>query len=456
MQEYQKYIDTSKDGFKALETVIAFSCSRCGLCAAICPKQSIEMRDAVPTLVGDCNNCGLCYLACPRSFFPLSRVKQRWFGPESTEVEQRVGCCVDAFTSRSLDDEIFETAATGGTTSALLCHMLETHMVDAVLHLESIHKDRFLCHHAQPRVSTTRVEVLAGAKSKNQINPILHELKKLEGYERCAVVGLSCHVDGIRKLQVIREDSELRSVFKGLAGVADRLVKNVAYVIGINCFSNTKPGAIDTIYQSFGITEADVIKHAEDTKKTLYQKLNEGKTFTWFVQDNIVTKQGQEFTFNYTDYMDTTIPMGCMVCPSFIVCKEADVSIGITAGETKLREFGYNSIFVRNPEIADALNAMADKGMLLKRPMCLSKAKLVRKFVEKVIPTKDMLGFKGYIETGTWNPSDDIFKRGGSAQSGKIYGLQRLLLAQTVKKNIMYTPARKALQAAGKHVPEYL
>ena len=73
-----------------------------------------------------------------------------------------------------------------------------------------------------------------------------------------------------------------------------------------------------------------------------------------------------------------------------------------------------------------------------------------------VIPVKDMLGFKDYVETGKWNPSDDLYKRGGSAQSGKIYGLQRLLLAQTVKKNIMYTPAVKALQEAGKHVTEFV
>ena len=65
----EKHLEISKRGFEALSEVIEFSCSSCGLCATLCPKKAIEMKESVPTLVGECNNCGFCYQGCPRSFF---------------------------------------------------------------------------------------------------------------------------------------------------------------------------------------------------------------------------------------------------------------------------------------------------------------------------------------------------------------------------------------------------
>ena len=107
-EQLTKHLELSKTGFSALSKVIAFACSRCGLCASICPTGAIEMRETIPTLVGECTKCGFCYQGCPRSFYPLSRIKDKYFGKEDSEVDKRVGRCVDRFTSRSLTDEIFE------------------------------------------------------------------------------------------------------------------------------------------------------------------------------------------------------------------------------------------------------------------------------------------------------------------------------------------------------------
>ncbi len=454
MEHYDEYIETSKEGFSALERVIAYSCSRCGLCASLCPQKSIEMKETVPTLTGECNTCGLCYLGCPRSFFPLRRVTERYLEAPQTERDLRIGTCVDHFTSRSLNDKIFENGATGGTVTALIHYLLEKKIVDAVLHLESEHKHCYVCHHAHTTVSTRPEETLRGSKSKNQITPILQDLHTVSHYGSFAVVGLSCCVEGLRKLQIIKDDPELREAFKGLARLADKLIGNLKFIIGVNCFSSTKFGAIDSIYKKLDIREQDVIKYAEDTKKSLYQVLYEGKNFLWFVQDNIMTKNGQFFRFQYTDYLDETISMGCMVCPSFIVCRQADVSIGVTASEIKLNEFGYNSVFVRNRELKAILEDMVAEGKLLRRPMWENKGTLLRKFIERVFPSKDLMNFSGYVATGTWQPSEDLYRRSGSVQGGKIMGLQRLYLTQTVKKRMMYEPAVKALKMAGKHITE--
>jgi coenzyme F420-reducing hydrogenase beta subunit len=452
----KKHLEISKTGFEALTGVIAFSCSACGLCASLCPTEAIAMQNNVPTLVGQCTKCGFCYQGCPRSFSPLGKVKERFFGAEQSEVDQRVGRCVDRFSARSLTDEIFDRGANGGTATALLHYLLENKIIDAVLHLGKAHEEFFLCHHAQTIISTNPEETLRGCKSKNQISPILHDLKKVAGYPRYAVVGLACHVQALRKLQVIRDDPELKELFKGLAKTADKLLRNLKFVIAINCFSNTKYGGIDTMYRKLGIREEDVIKYAEDTKKSLYQFLNEGKNFFWYVQDNIMTRDGRFFPFKYTDYLEDVIFMGCMVCPSFIVSKEADASIGITASETTVSEFGYNSVFVRNPELSSILNAMAAEGKLLKRPMWDNRGALMRKVVERVLPSKDLMNMDGYVATGAWNPSADLFKSASSAHSTRIMGLQRLFLAQTVKRKMMFEPAMKALKRHNKHYTEEL
>jgi coenzyme F420-reducing hydrogenase beta subunit len=453
---FKQQIEESKAGFDALRKVIEFSCSSCGLCVSLCPTEAIEMQETVPTLVGNCTQCGFCYQGCPRSFFPLSKVKNRYFGPEHTEVEMRVGRCVERFTSRALADDIFDKGANGGTVTALLHYLLEKNIVDAVLHLGRVHTDRYLCNHAFTIISTRPEDVLRGSGARKQITPMLQDLKKMGAYGCYALVGLSCNVQAIRKLQTIKDDPELREMFKGLVAVAEKLLKPLKFVIGMNCFSSTKAGAFDKIYEKLGIREEDIIKYGDDTKKSLYQYLNEGKNFFWFVQDNFMTRDGRFFPFNFNNYLDEAVFMGCMVCPSLIVCKEADVSIGVTASELKLTEYGYNSVMVRNPELNGIFNSMVAEGKLLKRPMWDNRGSLLRKFVERLIPAKDLMNIHGYVATRTWNPPADLFKSAESAYSARILGLQRLFLTQTVKRKIMFEPAIKALRECQKHYTENL
>ena len=295
LEQLKEQLELSKKGFNALQKVIAFSCSRCGLCASLCPTGAIEMQETIPTLVGECTKCGFCYQGCPRSFFPLSRIKEKYFGKEDSEIDKRVGRCVDRFTSRSLTDEIFEQGATGGTATALLHYLLDRGEVNAVLHLGSIHEDGYICHHAKTIVSTSPEDTLRGCRSKNQLTPILHDLKKVSHFERFAVVGLSCHVEGLRKLQTIKNDPELRDLFKGLAKVAEDLIGNLKVVIGINCFSSTKYGAIDSIYQKLGVKEEDVIK-----------LVNENYVPVFFDLDIEANKE--IYVVNYHKYVQGTLP----------------------------------------------------------------------------------------------------------------------------------------------------
>lgn len=457
IERYKQHLEISREGFGALQRVIEFVCCRCGLCVSLCPKQAIEMRDTVPTLTGKCTKCGLCYQGCPRSFYPLHFVKQQWFGSEESEQDRRLGKCVDMFTARSLNDEIFEGATNGGTVTSLLHYLLEQKFVDAVLHVGKTHRSSFICHHSTTLVSTRPENTLRGQHSIQQTAPLLHDLAAVADYPRFAVVGLACHVQALRKLQIIRETPELRTLFAGVAHAADRLVKNLRYVIGVNCFLNGRYGIIDEIYQKFGIREEEVIKFAETSKKSLYQLLHEGKDFFWFGSDAIMTRDGRVHAFRYADFWEQdAVLMGCSVCPSLIVCKEADVSIGITASEIKRREFGYNSVLLRKPELGEIFDRMVQEQKLYRRPIWKKKGRYLRKVVEKMIPSKDMLNFHDYVLTKKWVLKKDIYKYATTGYSGMIMGLERLYLMQTIRSKFFNTPALTALSSAGKLFTENL
>ncbi|MCP4629558.1 MAG: hypothetical protein GY850_39550 [bacterium] len=456
-ERFGNHIESSKQGFAALERVIEYCCSHCGLCVSLCPKKAITMKKTVPTLIKKCNRCGLCYQGCPRSFYPVSTVKKRFFGQERTLLERRLGKCVDRFTARSLNDEIFSGATNGGTATALIHYLLEHKIVEAVLHVGKTHKNSFICHHGQTLVSTRPQDTLRGQHSIQHITPVLHDLKKVSGYKRFAVVGLSCHVEALRKLQAIKDDQQLRSQFKGLAKAADRLIGNLTFIIGINCFANSRHGLIDEIYDKFGIMEEDVIKFAETSKKSLYQMLNEDKNFFWFASDAIMTRDGRVHEFKYADFWEQdAVSMGCSVCPSLIVCKSADVSIGVTASEIKLNEFGYNSVLVRNPGLNAVLSSMAEEGKLLKRPMWDNRGRRLRSYVEKMIPEEDIMGFGGFVETGKYRLKKNVYDFSSAGFTGKIMGLQRLMLMQTIRKKFFNNPALNALKEAGKPVTDMI
>jgi len=454
LNKLKLHLEKSKQGFSALQEVIEFSCSRCGLCASLCPEKCIEMRETIPTLVGKCNNCGICYQGCPRSFYPQSEIKSHWFGKEKTLIEKRVGVHLDRFTTRSLNIDIFEGATNGGATTELLMYLLEKKIIGAVLHLEAIHKNSFICHHARPLISTRPEDVLKGQHSKQQITPLLQDLDKISVYENYAVLGLPCHVHAIRKLQLVRKDQQLRKFFPALAEQADRLLENFKFMISINCFMNPKHGALDKIFDHYGIQEQDIIKFAETARPGLYQLLNEGQGYMWFASDEIMTRDGKTYGFRYGKFLDETLHTGCPLCLSDIVAKEADISIGVTASELKMNEYGYNSIFVRNRELNTILKQMVSDGRILKRPMWENKGKNIRRIVESVLPNRDVLNFRHYIRTGTWKPLKDIYSKTESGYTGIIMGLQRLYIMQTIKKKVFYNPVREALALENKFLTD--
>ena len=164
-----------------------------------------------------CNRCGLCFEVCPGHAVDFEELNLEIFGKHPEDA--RLGNYVNCYTGHATDYGIRYNSSSGGLVTALLIYALEERMVDGAL-VTRMKKDKPL--EPEPFLARTRDEIIQAAKSKYcpvPANIVLKEVIKAKEGERFAVVGLPCHVHGIRKIE--SGDNKLRN--------------KIAYRLGIFC-----------------------------------------------------------------------------------------------------------------------------------------------------------------------------------------------------------------------------
>jgi len=172
-------------------------CTGCGTCVPACPSKALSMEE---TSAGFCRprideqrcvGCGMCYRACSgvHHHFPLPEHLDELFLPRPRRV----------FLGRACDPEIHSRGQSGGVATALLNFLLERKSVSHAL-VTSMPANGSL--RPQPVFATSREQLLECVGSKYCMNPLNAALAGLpEGLDGLAVVGLPCHIHGIRNLQ---------------------------------------------------------------------------------------------------------------------------------------------------------------------------------------------------------------------------------------------------------------
>jgi hypothetical protein len=102
------------------------------------------------------------------------------------------------------------------------------------------------------------------------------------------------------------------------------------------------------------------------------------------------------------------------------------------------------------------MGEMESEGTLLRRPMWETRGRLLRPFVERMIPEKDVLNQNHYVATGSWDQSQNLYQHTGGGFSSRIMGLQRLFLLQTIKRKFFFDPAVKALRSNHKFTTDFI
>ncbi len=179
-------------------------CTGCGTCVAICPNSAIEMvrdksnRTYMPQLDNEkCDECGICLEACPGYAVDLAGLNLEVFGkePEDSLLGNYIGCYI----AHSTDSEIRYSSASGGLVTSLLIFALEQGFIDGAL-VTRMKKDSPL--EPEPFIARTREDILLSIGSKYcpvPANIALREVLERDG--KYAVVGLPCHIYGIRKAE---------------------------------------------------------------------------------------------------------------------------------------------------------------------------------------------------------------------------------------------------------------
>lgn len=173
-------------------------CTQCGTCVAVCPTDAIEMRETpagllYPSVNGDrCVRCGRCRQVCPGEGLNVELPRG---------IDPFHGVVTAAYVGYARDEVVRSKAQSGGVTTALLLYLLETGRIDGAL-VTTMPADGSL--RPRPMLARTRAEILAAQGSKYCPAAVNAALGSVTIGDRIAVVGLPCHMHGIKLLMQCR------------------------------------------------------------------------------------------------------------------------------------------------------------------------------------------------------------------------------------------------------------
>jgi len=318
-------------------------CTGCGTCVGLCPVDAIELvidhkkGIYVPQLDEErCNRCGLCFEVCPGHSVDFKRLNLQIFGKEPEDI--LVGNYLDCYIGHATDYYIRYNSSSGGLVTALLIYALQEGIIDGAL-VTRMRKDKPL--EPEPFVARTREEIAAAARSKYCPVPANTGLKKILGSDaKFAVVGLPCHLHGVRKAEM----------------AVPKLAAGIVLHIGIFCGTTKNFLATEFQLRRMGISTREVANL-------------DYRGMGWPGYMTVKLKNGQRKFAELYNYYDNKfcsfVPWRCTVCTDQ-TAELADVSFG-DAWLPRVKEtdrIGSSIIVSRNKTGDDLLKQAATKTII--------------------------------------------------------------------------------------------
>jgi len=178
-------------------------CHGCGTCYAVCPKLAIHMENNdeeghfIPIVNESCNNCNLCLKVCPGYDLDIEGLNKKVF--KTQPENEKVGIFTHCYVGYSSDENIRFNSASGGLITQILTTLLEEKKIDGAL-VTSMNPSNPL--EPMAILATTKEEIIEAARSKYCPVTLAEALRTIVTSDgRYAIVGLPCHIHGIRKAE---------------------------------------------------------------------------------------------------------------------------------------------------------------------------------------------------------------------------------------------------------------
>jgi coenzyme F420 hydrogenase subunit beta len=206
--------DDPKSKFPDLKTIVSSGlCVGCGLCESVAGREQVKMSitsasrirpQELESIDDDCME--KIRAVCPGIALT---------GPNEDQVKDKGvlhhlwGPIRTMHQGWSTNNEIRHRAAAGGALTGLACYLLETDLVDAIVHVRASEENPM---ETDALVSTTPEEVISGSQSRyGPAAPLVHIMKLLDRGTRMVVLAKPCDVAAIRNLARIdsRVDAQI-------------------------------------------------------------------------------------------------------------------------------------------------------------------------------------------------------------------------------------------------------
>jgi coenzyme F420 hydrogenase subunit beta len=338
-------------------------CTGCGTCVGICPTEAIDIclsdSDGLyfPKIdEGKCTKCGLCLRCCAGHSVKLGSLNRGVFGKESEDyLLGNYQCC---YVGHSNDSVVRCNSSSGGIASHLAIYALEKGLVDGVL-VVRMKEDQPLIPEAF--VAKTRQDILSASKSKYcpvPLNIALRKILRTEG--KFAVVGLPCHIHGIRLAE------------KNVRGLKDKIVLH----IGLLCSHTTSFKGTDFLLDKIGIR-----------KEAIARLDYRGKGWPGFMSIRLKSGTNHDIRFikSWNAYWNVFspfffTPLRCMMCPDQ-ANELSDISVGDAwLPELKENAVGESVIIARTKVGEEVLAAMVCSRLLSVKQVSAEKIKQSQAF----------------------------------------------------------------------------
>lgn len=290
-------------------------CMGCGTCESVCPAGAIEVKRHsrkqyyVPTVFPDrCTECGLCLEVCPGESVHIEQLAREFL--DGSANDKSLGTFDACYIGHASSRDIRYHSASGGLVTSLLIYAIERKLIDGALVLGMSEVDPL---ETQPLIATTPSEIIAASGSKycpSAMNVGLRHILSQDG--RFAVVGLPCHIHGVRKLETVDE----------------RLGEKILLHLGLFCANNSTYLGTEYFLRQNAIHPDDVCEiryRGEGWPGKICVTLHDGSRKV-IPRATTEKKWYRKAWFSSAFHYDFTIPR-CLSCPDQ-TCELADIACG--------------------------------------------------------------------------------------------------------------------------------